>query len=516
MSKSKPMQLGPAPEILPPGGMKQDDLKAELINEFGFDPKAVNTMRWIDLINEVGHQRHTRDSIAGLIKQTDAPLFIGMPDTKDYIFDGHAGASPSGAERWLTCTASVAASRAFLETLTPNQQAEFAKAGVAARQGTTAHAAAEVKARFILGEVDEDEVDAILTELTIMPETEGEAYDDEMAEYVNEYTDLVKQYHDAGHEVLIERRVSAVVPLMTVDADGDPEMYEVNGSGDFISLPTKEEPVLSVGDLKSGENIYVDVDSNPQVRIYGLGALSEIADPETGELPDIDHIEYIIIQPRMGGISTWTESVEELLAWRDEVLSPALTEVLGGQKSGAKFEPSELACKWCPARGGCAPLAESRMEAASEMFDEIVEAEYADGPGAFPETGAMTDERLGELYAQILGLTKLSEEMKAEVNRRLHRGNDVPGFHLVSYTPPRTWKEEAAEELKHSKVKGLWKEPTLVTPTQAIKVMGEKADEILDLINVPDKRPVAAPVNDRRKPWEGKPPEEMFDIEEEE
>jgi hypothetical protein len=32
---------------------------------------------------------------------------------------------------------------------------------------------------------------------------------------------------------------------------------------------------------------------------------------------------------------------------------------------------------------------------------------------------------------------------------------------------------------------------------------------------VPDKRPVVASVDDRRKPWEGKPPEEMFDIEEE-
>lgn len=526
---AKTQKLGPLPtdREIAPGGMKQEDLRTELIEVFGFDSNKAAKMKWIELINEVGHQRHTRDSIAALAEGMDlpvelidgsepGPLFIGMPDTKDYIFDGHLGAGPSGAERWMTCTASLAASRAFLETLTPNQQAAFAKSNIAARQGTTAHAAAEVEARFILGEVDEDEVDAALTELTIMPETEGESYDDEMAEYITEYLDLVKQYHDSGRPVLIEHKVSAVVPLMTVDEDGDPHIHEISGSGDCIALPSDDENELDVVDLKYGENIDVDVDENPQIRIYALGALSELADPETGQLPDIEVINYVIAQPRLGGMKVWSESVEDLLTWRDDVLSPALTEALGGQRTGAKFEPSELACKWCPARGGCAALAESRMEAAAEMFEEIVEAEFE---GEEFDSALLTDDRLGELYSQILGLTSLAKSMKEEVNHRLHRGQDVPGFHLVSYTPPRTWKENAEQEfddvLTKRQQKMLWKDPALVTPTQAIKILGEKADKIMDLIDVPDKRPVAAPVTDRRKPWAGKPPEEMFDIEEE-
>jgi hypothetical protein len=502
-------KLAPMPENPPPGGMKQDELRAELIEQFDFDPDDVAKMKWIDLINEVGHQRHTREVYEQVAEEIveDAPLFLGMPDTKDYVFDGHLGAGPSGAERWMTCTASLAASRAFLETLTPNQQAEFAKSNIAARQGTTAHAAAEVEARFILGEVDEDEVDAILTELTIMPDTEGEAYDEEMAEYITEYLDLVKQYHDSGREVLIEHRVAAVVPLMTVDADGDPEVYEITGSGDCIALPSDEEPELDVVDLKYGENIDVDVDENPQIRIYALGALSELADPETGQLPDIDQINYVIAQPRLGGMKTWSESVTDLLTWRDEVLSPALTEALHGKASGAAFRPSELACKWCPARGTCAALAESRMEAAAEMFDEIVAAEFE---GDEFDSGALDDERLGQIYNQILGLTKIAKDLKDEVNRRLHRGRQVPGFHLVSYTPPRQWKNEAEEEL--AELDQLWVRK-LVTPTQALKIM-EGDEDLTMLIDVPDKRPVAAPVTDRRRPWEGKPPEEMFDIEE--
>lgn len=453
------------------------------------------------------------------------PLFIGNPTNKDYIFDGHAGAGPSASERWLTCTASLAASRAFLETLSPNQQVQFAKANLAARQGTTAHAVAEAECRFLLGLIDEAELEALILEQTIMPETEGEAYDEEMAEYVTEYTDLIKQYHDSGRPVLLEHRVSAVVPLMTVDANGDRELYEVNGSGDSIVLPSEEENVLTVVDLKYGEGVDVEVEDNSQEKIYALGALSELADPETGELPDLDHIEYVIVQPRLGGIKVWTESVEDLLAWRDEVLSPALTEALGGTKAGAAFRPSETACQWCPARGTCAALAESRVEAAVELFDTVVEAEFEGGPGAFPETGELTDERLAALYTQITGLTQIASDLKDELQRRLHRGKQVPGYTLVNYQPSRYWAEGAAEELMEDE--SMWTEPKLMSPTQAVKTKAlsmpgktqkERAEaaevELAALIVKPDPRPVVAKEGDRRKPWGGPPPEQMFDIEE--
>lgn len=477
--------------------MKQRELREEL-DEYGIDHSK---MKWIDLINEVGHQRHTR---ATMIFQKNS---INM----DYLFDGHAGAGPSGAERWMNCTASLAASRAFLETLTPNQQKQFARANEAARQGTTAHAAAESEALVMLGVITEEELDQTLLELSVMPDTEGEAYTEEMAEFITEYTDLVKSYHDEGRPVLIEARLEAAIPLMTVDSDGDPEVYVITGSGDCVALPSEEENVLSVVDLKYGQGKDVDVEENPQVRIYALGALAELAD-EDGMLPDLDMIEYVIAQPRLGGIKVWTESVDDLLEWRDEVLSPALTEALAGPKGGAAYNPSELACQWCPARGTCSALAEQRIEAASDLFDVIVEAEFEGGPGAFPETQTLSNERLGELFAQINGLTKIREDLKAEAQRRLYRGDEIPGFQLVNYSPPRHWAEDAEEELLERDE--LWGEPKLMSPTQALKVLGKNPpQDVLDLIVTPDKRPVIAPEGDRRKTWEGKAPEDMFDDE---
>src|SRR5690606_21019568 len=142
--------------------------------------------------------------------------------------------------------------RAFLETLTLNQQTEFAGGTMAARQGTTAHAAAAAEAELMLGLIDQNEFDATIMELTFEPEAEDEAYSEEMAEWLVEYGDLTKTYHDDGHEMLVESRVEAAIPLMTVDEDGDPNIHVIAGAADLIALPTEEERVLTVGDLKYG------------------------------------------------------------------------------------------------------------------------------------------------------------------------------------------------------------------------------------------------------------------------
>lgn len=448
------------------------------------------------------------------------PIFLPDPTTRDFVFDGHAGASPSGAERWMACTASLGATRRFLETLTPNQQAEFAKGTSAARQGTTAHAAAEVEAGVVLGVIDHVEAERTLLELTLMPEVEGEAYDDEMAEYITEYVDLVKQYHDSGREVLIEERVSATVPLVSDESD----THTITGSVDCGVLPSVDEPELDVVDLKYGEGLDVDVESNPQIRIYGLGLLARLTDEDGNLTVPIERINYVIVQPRLGGIKTWSESLDDLLDWRDDVLSPALTAALTGE--GAEFSPSDETCQWCPARGDCPALVQQRMDGAADLFDVITDAEFNDGPGAFPETTGLDADTLGKLLTQIRGLTKIAEDLKGEAERRLFRGEHVPGWQMVNYQPPRKWIEAAAEDLdpdvhhgqdsglSPAEAEALWQKK-LLSPTQALavlKTMGiHEADEkIGHLIDKPPVRPVVAPEGDRRKTWAGTPPEQLF------
>jgi hypothetical protein len=502
--------------------MSQQALVDELLDSHGWSeddvqpwrkPKGWNLRAWNEMIDAVCRERLAREKESKVEAQ---PIFIGMPDTRDYIFDGHAGAGPSGAERWMNCTESLGAARAFLETLTPNQQKAYAQGSEAARQGTTAHAAAEAEVLFLLGEITQEERDSTLMELAINPVNESEAYDADMAEHVSVYVDLISQYLDEDdRKVLVEQRVEAVIPLTFKLPDGS-DYYIVKGNGDCIILPSASEPTLTVVDYKHGEGLDVSVDGNPQVRVYGLGGLDLLTDADGNLTADIHEIEYVIVQPRLGGIKVWKESVDDLLDWRDDVLSPALTAALTGE--GATFAPSDETCHWCPARGGCAALAEQRMAAARELFDVITEAEYENGVGSFPETGSLTDARLGSLLGQIKGIIGIYEDLKDEAQRRLHRGGEVPGFHLVNYQPPRVWKEKAAERLPNSGATSiLWTEPKLLSPTQALGVL--KAEKIEDtsvvenLIDKPAVRPVVAPVTDRRKAWEGVPPEQMFKVE---
>jgi hypothetical protein len=461
-------------------------------------------------------------------EQAAAPrMLTKIPGVLDYIFDGHMGAGPSASERWMNCTASLGASRTFLETLSPNQQELFAHSNEAARQGTTAHAAAEVEARLLLGEATQEEVDNTLLELSVVPESEGEAYDDSMAEYIEEYLDLVRSYtQERGNEnILIEQRVTAVIPLAGLH---DGEVYEITGSTDFAALPAEGETDLVVGDLKYGNGIDVDVESNPQIRIYALGLLGMLVDEEGNLTAPIETLTYHIIQPRLGGIKTWTEPLEDLLNWRDEALGPRLTEALFGAAEGATYVPGEEQCQFCPNRGNCAALAEERIAQASELFDVIQAAEFESGEvGTFPETGSLSDERLGSLLSQVQNLAKLATDLKDEAQRRLHRGGQVPGYHLVNYQPPRHWDDDVEDRLRpdahddegavlsRKQREMLWKtEPKLLSPTQALALFkAEKVDvekDLAPLIVTPKKRPVIASVNDRRKAWTGVPPEQMF------
>lgn len=450
--------------------------------------------------------------------EANPPIFIPITGVKDYVFDGHMGAGPSGAERWMNCTGSLDLSRQFLETLTRNQQLQFADAGKAAREGTVAHAAAETQVNLMLGNISPEEAENTLLSLTVEPEAD-EAYTEEMAEWITQYVDLVKQYVDAGHLVSVESRLEAGIPLPEPLPNGD-EVYWVAGSADFIALPTDEDPTtLTVGDLKYGDGVWVEVDENPQVRIYALGALLKVMD-EDGNLPDaLTTIDYHIIQPRLGGIKSWTEPLDDLLSWRDDVLAPALSAALRGLDDGAELTPGEQQCQWCPVRGNCPALAELAVERAGDLFDVINEAEL--NGEAFPETGPLSDKRLGELLKMATDLVAIKDDLKAEAERRLHRGAQVPGFCLVNYTPPRKWHDDAPEKVK--KLKGLdaeqkraaFKPPTLLTPKQAAEALllkgVDNAEDILKpLYDTPDKRPVVAKEGDRRSLWTGKPPEQMF------
>ncbi len=236
----------------------------------------------------------------------------------------HATLSPSSAERWISCPASVR----LAETLP--QQSE----SVYAREGTAAHALAELMTRrVLLGAFNSSvQYDRALanwrkTYPEVTPEVEAE-----MTEHADAYVAYLRsrlsEHPDA--QLLLEQRVPTGVP----DSWGTSDAALVS--------PT----FLEIVDFKYGLGVRVEAQGNPQLRLYGVGALEAFGDL----LGEVHTVRCTVFQPRLDHVDSEELPASELRAWRDDVVIPRAKLAL---EPDAPFGPSENACRWCPASGQC-------------------------------------------------------------------------------------------------------------------------------------------------------------------
>jgi hypothetical protein len=197
---------------------------------------------------------------------------------------------------------------------------------VYAREGTAAHALAEMMARaHILGE-PYDTLDPWRDEYDIGDEAEAE-----MVEHAQAYVDFLRfrLEMNPGSRLLLEQRLPTGIP-------------DCWGTSDAVIVSPE---VVEVVDFKYGLGLRVDAHENPQIRLYGVGALEAYGDL----LGDVETVRLHIYQPRLYHVSTEELAAAELRAWRDSIV-PTAELALGPD---APFGPSEDACRWCPVSGQC-------------------------------------------------------------------------------------------------------------------------------------------------------------------
>jgi hypothetical protein len=130
---------------------------------------------------------------------------------------------------------------------------------------------------------------------------------------------------------------------------------------------------IDIVDFKYGSGVLVRVHENPQLKLYGLGALEGFGDV----VGDTELVRTTIYQPRVNPEPQWEEyTPDELRQWRADVVRPKAAEALSEE---GVFVPGEEQCRWCPAAGVC----RARMEAATaEDFssdpDILTDDELAD------------------------------------------------------------------------------------------------------------------------------------------
>lgn len=323
--------------------------------------------------------------------------------------DEHARLSPSSADRWISCPASVRA----IERLARTEEED----SVYAAEGTQAHTLAELRAGRHFGLINE----ALFYHKLDQWQTEMEAYPDgtmeEMEKHIAGYVELIAERRGANTAVFLEQRLPTGVP-------------ESWGTSDAVLVAPDHIEII---DLKYGAGVPVSAVGNPQLRLYALGALDEY----DGLLGDATHVTMTIYQPRVSSVSSETLTVPELMLWRKEVAIPAATKAL--YEPYAHYGPSDKACRWCPLAGVCKP----RMTWATRRdFGDLA---GADDKVQFSDPEVLTAEEMGRVYPRLPRVTAWAKAVEAAaLDLAYAQGQKIPGYKVVRSGGRRQVKDETA------------------------------------------------------------------------
>lgn len=366
----------------------------------------------------------------------------------------HARLSASGAKRWMNCPPSVA-----LEEQFPDKDSEYA------REGTLAHSLAETMIRYNAGQIKKAEFNRILKGIQ-----KDELYSIDMLDYVEDYASIVWEDYNATKKedslILVEQRVDF--------SDYVPDGF---GTCDAVIITDGK---LHIYDLKYGKGVEVFAQDNPQLRLYGLGAVEAF-----DLLYDFDTVEMTIIQPRLGSVSTETMPVNFLRDWGRYTVRPLAEKAARGE---GEFKAGDH-CRFCKARQICRARAEANME--------LAKMEFAD-----PEL--LTDEEIGEVLRAADQLTAWAKDIaEYALTEAVNHDKKWDGWKLVEGRSVRKYKDEVkvAEELvKAGFDDAVIYEKKLYGITAMEKLLGKKkfSEVLKDLIDKPAGKPTLVPESDKR------------------
>jgi hypothetical protein len=134
------------------------------------------------------------------------------------------------------------------------------------------------------------------------------------------------------------------------------------GTADCIIIG---EGTLHVFDFKYGKGIPVVAEENPQLKLYGLGALEDF-----GLLYDISEVTLHIVQPRLESITEWTVSRDVLEKWGRFVVKPIAEQAYNGE---GEYCPGEDQCRWCRCKNACRAYNTYMLDKVKARFNDLGE-----------------------------------------------------------------------------------------------------------------------------------------------
>lgn len=367
----------------------------------------------------------------------------------------HAILSASGAHRWMECPPS-----ALIEAEYRARHGD--SSSPAAEQGTVAHALAEYKIRRLDHRLQQDAGEKPDSPLI---DEEMEAHTDDYATFILEAASKARA-EDPSFLLAIEQRLdfSHLVPGGF-------------GTADCIIIANNR---IQVVDFKYGQGILVDAKNNPQLMLYGLGALNQF-----GQLYDLETVQLTIVQPRRESISTWEISVHDLERWGREVVAPTakLAATGGGEYKAGTW------CQFCKIAPTCRARAEQNMKLAKHEFKAPAE---------------LTDADIAHVLTQIPLLKAWAADIEAHaLGLAVNQGRVFAGFKLVEGRSIRKYtnEQDVAQACQKAGIEEIY-ERKLKTITALEKQLGKKRfTELLGhLVHKPAGKPTLVPETDKRAP----------------
>ncbi len=369
----------------------------------------------------------------------------------------HALLSASGASRWMNCTPSARLEEKFDESSTSTFAAE----------GTLAHEFGDVNLRFKNGEITKKILNSELKKLR-----KDKHYTSEMEGEVDKYVTIVMEAFAVAKartpdaKLLIEERV-----------DFSHLVEKGFGTGDVCIVA---DGFLDVIDLKYGKGVKVDADKNPQLMLYGSGALRNF-----DIVYDIHTVNLVIVQPRLDHLSEWKISTEDLIEWGQKEVKPKAAKAYQGkgvQKAGDH-------CKWCKVKAMCATLAAVNVKLAQHDFKDPHLLTESQVLGVYKQIPMLVD------WANAVGKHLLDEAVK---------GKKWQGLKLVEGRSNRKWTDE--KKVQEALIENLFDEKEFTTTklqgiTEVEKLVGKSEFPTIlgSLVIKPQGKPTLVPMSDKRQ-----------------
>ena len=367
--------------------------------------------------------------------------------------NGHALLSASSAHRWLECPPSVQLTADLPDT-----------AGSAAAEGTLAH------------RIVEERLDSIIESGKWPKKASARLRMDELYRPVmEEHADTFVAYVMALHDQL-EETCPDVLLMSEQRLDFSRWVPDGFGTGDALVIG---DGVLHVIDYKYGKGVPVSAIDNPQLRLYGLGALEAF-----DALYNIREVRMHIVQPRLDDQSDETMTADDLRHWADEYVAPRAKLAMNGE---GDMNPGDW-CRFCKVKATCRARAEKQLALARYEFQSPL---------------LLTPEEIGDILGRVDELSKWAKSVKDyALQTAVSNGEHFPGWKLVRGRANRKLVDDGdvadllmAEGYAAADIfslKGLTDLEELVGKKKLAEILGDR-------IVKPEGRPTLAPSADKRQ-----------------